>query len=59
MIKFKGTDFLLKECEVEAKGTHSVDEMMRLVEVNGDDERRTVKLPPETIERTPNSFSKQ
>lgn len=58
-MKFKCTDFLLKECEVEAKGTHSVDEMMRLVEVHVGDEHRTLKLPPETIERTRNSFSKQ
>ncbi len=36
MIKFKCKDFLLKECKFEAKGTHSVDEMMKLVEVHAE-----------------------
>ena len=38
MIKFKCKDFLLKECEFEAKGTHSVDEMMKLIEVHAGEE---------------------
>jgi predicted small metal-binding protein len=58
MIKFKRKDFLLKECEFEAKGTHSVDEMIRLVEVHTGEEHRTLKLPPETIERIRNSLAK-
>jgi predicted small metal-binding protein len=41
----------LKECEFEAKGTHSVDEIMKLLEVHAGDEHRTLKLSPKTIER--------
>jgi predicted small metal-binding protein len=59
MIKFKCKDFLLKECEFEAKGTHSVDEMMKLVEVHAGEEHRTLKLPPETIERIRSSLARQ
>jgi predicted small metal-binding protein len=59
MIKFKCKDFLLKECEFEAKGTHSVDEMMKLVEVHAGDEHRTLKLSPETREKTRTSLQKQ
>jgi predicted small metal-binding protein len=59
MIKFKCKDFLLKDCEFEAKGTHSVDEMMKLVEVHGDEEHRTLKLSPETIEKIRGSLAKQ
>ena len=51
MIKFKCKDFLLKECEFEAKGTHSVVEMMKMVEVHADEEHRTLRLSPETIEK--------
>ncbi len=50
MIKFKCKDFLLKECEFEAKGTNSADEMMKLIEVHANEEHRTLKLAPETIE---------
>jgi len=55
MIKFKCKNFLLKECEFEAKGTHSVDEVMKLVEVHAgmsiepsDSRRRRLKIfgPP-------------
>jgi predicted small metal-binding protein len=59
MIKFKCKDFLLKECEFEAKGTHSVDEMMKLVEVHAGDEHRTLKLRPETIEKIRSSLQIQ
>ena len=59
MIKFKCKDFLLKECEFEAKGTHSVDEMMRMVEVHAGDEHRTLRLSPETIEKIRTSLEKQ
>ncbi len=59
MIKFKCKDSLLKECEFEAKGTHSVDEMMKLVEVHVGDEHRTLKLSPETIEKIRSSLEKQ
>jgi len=59
MIKFKCKDFLLKECEFEAKGTDSVDEMMKLVEVHAGDEHRTLKLRPETIEKIRSSLQKQ
>jgi predicted small metal-binding protein len=59
MIKFKCKDFLLKDCEFEVKGTHSVDEMMKLIEVHADEEHRTLKLSPETIEKIRNSFAKQ
>ena len=59
MIKFKCKDFLLKECEFEAKGTHSVDEMMRMVEVHAGDEHRTLRLSPETIEKVRTSLEKQ
>jgi hypothetical protein len=43
--QFKRKDFLLKECEFEAKGTHSVDEMIRLVEVHTGEEHRTPQAP--------------
>ncbi|PYX53863.1 MAG: hypothetical protein DMG73_19985 [Acidobacteria bacterium] len=59
MIKFKCKDFLLKECEFEAKGAHSVDEMMKLVEVHARDEHRTLRLSPETIEKIRTSLEKQ
>ncbi len=59
MIKFKCKDFLLKECEFEAKGAHSVDEMMKLVEVHAGDEHRTLRLSPETIEKIRTSLEKQ
>jgi predicted small metal-binding protein len=59
MIKFKCKDFLLKECEFEARGTHSVDEMMKLVEVHAGEEHRTLKLAPETIEKILSSLAKQ
>jgi predicted small metal-binding protein len=59
MIKFKCKDFLLKEREFEAKGTDSVDEMMKLVEVHAGDEHRTLKLRPETIEKIRSSLQKQ
>ncbi len=59
MIKFKCKDLLLKECEFEAKGTHSVDEMMKLVEVHAGEEHRTLKLTPETIEKIRSSLEKQ
>jgi predicted small metal-binding protein len=59
MIKFKCKDFLLKECEFEAKGTHSVDEMMKLVEVHAGEEHRTLKLPPGTIEKIRSSLARQ
>jgi len=49
----------LKECEFEAKGTDSVDEMMKLVEVHAGDEHRTLKLRPETIEKIRSSLQKQ
>jgi len=49
----------LKECEFEAKGMHSVDEMIKLVEVHAGDEHRTLKLSPETIERIRSSLEKQ
>ncbi len=58
MIKFKCKDFLLKECEFEARGTHSIDEMMKLVEVHAGDEHRTLRLPPETIEKIRTSLEK-
>jgi predicted small metal-binding protein len=59
MIKFKCKDFLLKECEFEAKGTHSVDEMMKMVEVHADEEHRTLRLSPETIEKIRISLENQ
>jgi len=58
MIKFKCKDFLLKECEFEAKGTHSVDEMMKLVDVHAGNAHRTLKLSPETIEKIRSSLEK-
>jgi len=59
MIKFKCKDFLMKECEFETKGTHSIDEMMKLVEVHAGDEHRTLRLSPETIEKIRTSLEKQ
>jgi predicted small metal-binding protein len=59
MITFKCKDFLLKECEFEAKGTHSVDEMMKMVEVHQGDEHRTLRLSPETLEKIRTSLEKQ
>jgi len=59
MIKFKCKDFLLKECEFEGKGTHSVDEMTKLVEVHAGNEHRTLRLSPETIQRIRSSLAKQ
>ena len=51
VIQFKCKDFLLKECELEIKGTHSVDEMMKLVDVHLTEAHRTLKLSPETREK--------
>jgi len=49
----------LKESEFEAGGTHSIDEMMKLVEVHAGDEHRTLRLSPETIENIRTSLEKQ
>ena len=49
----------MKECEFEAKGTHSVDEITKLVEVHTGNEHRTLRLSPETIERIRTSLAKQ
>ena len=49
----------MQECEFEAKGAHSVDEMMKLVEVHAGDEHRTLKLSPETIEKIRSALEKQ
>lgn len=49
----------MKECEFEAKGTHSVDEMMKMVEVHQGDEHRTLRLSPETLEKIRTSLEKQ
>jgi len=49
----------LKECEFEAKGTRSVDEMMKLVEVHAGAEHRTLKPSPETVEKILSSLEKQ
>ncbi len=51
LIRFKCKDFLLKECEFEVKGTHSLEEMLKLVEVHATEAHRTIKLSPETLER--------
>ncbi len=51
MIKFKCRDFLLKECEFEVKGVHSIEEIMKLVEIHAGHAHRTIKLSPETIEK--------
>ena len=59
MIRFKCKDFLLKECEFEAKGTHSVDEMLKLFEVHAGEEHRTLKLSPKTIEKIRGSLERQ
>jgi len=59
MIKFKCKDFLLKECEFEAKAPIQVDEMMKLVEVKAGDEHRTLRLSAETIEKIRTSLEKQ
>jgi len=59
MIKFKCKDFLLKECEFEAKGTHSVDEMVKLVEVHAEGDHRTLKLSAETLEKIRSSLERQ
>ncbi len=59
MIRFKCKDFLLKECEFEVKGTHSVDEMMKLVEVHAGDEHRTLKLSPQTLGKIRSSLTNQ
>jgi len=56
MIKFKCKDFLLKESEFEAKGIHSVDEMMKLVEVHAGNVQWTLKLSPGTIEKIRSSW---
>ncbi len=41
----------MKECEFEVKGTHSLEEMLKLVEVHATEAHRTIKLSPETLER--------
>lgn len=58
MIKFKCKDFLLRECEFEVNGVHSLDEMVKLVEVHAGHAHRTVKLSPETIDRIRQSLEK-
>ena len=50
-VSFKCKDFLLKDCEFEIKGAHSIDEVMKLVEVHANEEHRTLKVSPETRER--------
>jgi predicted small metal-binding protein len=58
VIKFKSKDFLLKESEFDAKCTHLVDEMMKLVEVHAGDEHRTIRLSPEMMEQIRSSLEK-
>ncbi len=50
-IQFKCRDFLLKECEFEVKGAHSVDEIMKIVDVHTTEAHRTLKVSPETREK--------
>jgi predicted small metal-binding protein len=50
-IHFRCKDFLLKECELEIKGAHSADEMMKLVDVHVSEAHRTLKVSPETREK--------
>ena len=33
----------MRDCESEAKGTHSMDEMMKLVEIHAGNEHRTLR----------------
>ncbi len=42
---------MLKECEFEVKGTHSEDEMMKLVDVHVTEAHRTLKVSPETRDK--------
>jgi len=44
---------------VRVRSKHSVDEMMKLVEVHAGDEHRTLKLSPETIEKIRSALEKQ
>ncbi len=50
-VRFKSKDFLLKECEFEITGVHSVHEAMKLIELHLTDVHLTLKISPETRER--------
>lgn len=42
---------MLKECELEIRGVHSIDQMMDLVEVHAKEAHPLIKLSPETREK--------
>jgi predicted small metal-binding protein len=50
-VQFRCKDFLLKECESEVKGTHSADEMMKLVDFHVAEEHPILKVSSETWEK--------
>ena len=50
-VRFRCKDFLLKECEFEVKGTHSPDEMMKLVDVHVMEAHPILKVSSETREK--------
>jgi predicted small metal-binding protein len=52
-------EFPLEEVRVRSEGTHSVDEMMKLVDIHAGHAHRTLKLSPETVQKIRSSLEKQ
>ncbi len=50
-VQFRCKDALLKECELEIRGVHSVDQMIDLAELHAKEAHPLIKLSPETREK--------
>lgn len=50
-VQFHCRDGLLKECELEIRGVHSVDQMIELVELHAKEAHPLIHLSPETREK--------
>ena len=50
-VQFRCKDGLLKECDLEIRGVHTVDQMMGLVELHAKEAHPLIKLSPETRDK--------
>lgn len=50
-VQFRCKDALLKDCDLEIRGVHSVEQMMDLVELHAKEAHPLIKLSPETREK--------
>ena len=57
-VQFRCKDVLLKECDVEIRGVHTVDQMVDLVELHAKEAHPHIKLSPETREKISRAIRK-